>query len=52
MNRIEQKTPNAVQGVYIDRLVALSKVKSHLMPSGLTREQRQQWAKATIKKVL
>lgn len=29
----------------IDRIVALTKEKSHRMPSGLTREERRLWAR-------
>ncbi len=35
----------------IDKLVALAQEKSFRMPTGLTREQRRAWAKATRKKV-
>ena len=35
----------------INRLVALAKEKSYRMPSGLTREQRREWAKTMRKKV-
>lgn len=35
----------------INGLVKLAKEKSYRMPSGLTREQRREWAKTISKKV-
>jgi len=42
-----QKQSHVMHCVKIARLVMLCKEKSHVMPNGLTREQRQQWAKTT-----
>ncbi|WP_176703416.1 hypothetical protein [Aliivibrio fischeri] len=36
----------------VHRLVALTKERSHRMPSGLTREQRREWAAAIRQKAL
>ena len=45
-------TSQVLNSKNIDHLVALTKEKSYRMPSGLTREQRRQWAKTASQKAL
>ncbi len=47
--KTQQSDPVTFDAEKINHLVKLTKEKSYRMPSGMTREQRRQWAKEVRK---